>query len=150
MCSLLCSTDVIAAVSLLSPKKQPKIFSLVFGEGILNDAVCIILFNTVCKFALGHSDTFGSKDVGLAALDFILLGIESILIGIFFGLSQSYLMKKVRSLTRDPVAECAIIFAVAYISYVVAEMLKMSGIITLLTCGITMAHYGWYNLSPQG
>ena len=59
-------------------------------------------------------------------------------------------MKKARSLTRDPVAECAIIFAFAYISYVTAELLHQSGIITLLTCGVTMAHYGWYNLSPQG
>lgn len=51
MCSLLCSTDVIAAVSMLSPKKTPKLFSLVFGEGIVNDAVSIILFNTVNRFA---------------------------------------------------------------------------------------------------
>lgn len=51
MCSLLCSTDVIAAVSMISPKDQPKMFSLVFGEGITNDAVSIILFNTVLKFA---------------------------------------------------------------------------------------------------
>ena len=47
MCSLLCSSDVIAAVSLIKPKEQPKLFSLVFGEGIVNDAVSIILFNTV-------------------------------------------------------------------------------------------------------
>ena len=51
MCSLLCATDVIAAVSMLNPKTQPKLFSMVFGEGIINDAVCIILFNTVNKFA---------------------------------------------------------------------------------------------------
>jgi sodium/hydrogen exchanger-like protein 6/7/sodium/hydrogen exchanger 8 len=51
MSSLLCSTDVIAAVSMLSPKKTPKLFSLVFGEGIVNDAVSIILFNTVSEFA---------------------------------------------------------------------------------------------------
>lgn len=51
MCSLLCSTDVIAAVSLINPEKQPKLFSLVFGEGITNDAVSIILFNTVVNFS---------------------------------------------------------------------------------------------------
>ena len=51
MCSLLCSTDVIAAVSLLNPKTQPKLFSLIFGEGITNDAVSIILFNTVVNFS---------------------------------------------------------------------------------------------------
>lgn len=151
MCSLLCSTDVIAAVSMLNPKKTPKIFSLVFGEGIVNDAVSIILFNTVNDFAK-HSDTkeFDGKAVGLITLDFLLLGLVSTLIGLFFGLMQSYLMKKARSLTRHTVAEITIIFAIAYISYIVAEIIHFSGIITLLSCGVTMAHYGWYNLSPQG
>ena len=59
-------------------------------------------------------------------------------------------MKKARSLTKSAVAECAIIFSLAYISYVTAEIVHFSGIIALLTCGVTMAHYGWYNLSPQG
>lgn len=148
MCSLLCATDVIAAVSLLNPRKQPKLFSLVFGEGIVNDAVCIILFNTVNDFAKNTDEEFNAKAVGLISLQFIILGVVSLLIGLVFGLCQSYLMKKVRSLTRDPVAECAIIFAVGYISYVVAELCHFSGIISLLTSGVTMAHYGWYNLSP--
>ena len=150
MCSLLCATDVIAAVSLLNPRKQPKLFSLVFGEGIVNDAVCIILFNTVNDFAKDTTEVFDAKAVGLISLQFVLLGVVSVILGLVFGLAQSYLMKRARSLTRDPVAECAIIFATAYISYVVAELAHQSGIITLLTCGVTMAHYGWYNLSPQG
>lgn len=50
MCSLLCSSDVVAAISLISYDKQPKLFSIVFGEGIINDAVSIILFNTVSKY----------------------------------------------------------------------------------------------------
>ena len=124
MSSLLCSTDVIAAISLIKPKKQPKLFSLIFGEGICNDAVAIILFNTVNKFALSEENKeFDGKDVGIISLNFLVLGIVSILIGVGFGLCQSYLMKKARSLTRDPVAECAIIFSIAYISYVTAELL---------------------------
>ena len=136
---------------MLSPKKTPKLFSLVFGEGIVNDAVSIILFNTVNKFATQTKHTeFNAKAAGLVTLDFIVLGICSIFIGLFFGLLQSYLMKKARSLTKSAVAECAIIFSLAYISYVTAEIVHFSGIIALLTCGVTMAHYGWYNLSPQG
>lgn len=50
MCSLLCSSDVIAAISLISYDQQPRLFSIVFGEGIINDAVSIILFNTVMKY----------------------------------------------------------------------------------------------------
>ena len=122
MCSLLCSTDVIAAVSMLKPKKQPKLFSVVFGEGIFNDAVSIILFNTVNRYAHAKDEDFNAAAVGVITLEFILLGVVSLLLGLAFGLTQSYLMKKVRSFTRDPVAECAIIFAIAYISYVTAEL----------------------------
>ena len=151
MSSLLTSTDIIAAISMLNPKKTPKLFSIVFGEGIINDAVAIILFNAVNEFAAGSTDRkFEWKDTGFIALDFLLLGVASALIGLVFGLLQSYLMKKARSLTRNPVVECAIIFAFAYIAYVAAELLHQSGIITLLVAGMTMAHYGWYNLSPQG
>jgi len=45
--SLLCSSDVVAAVSIINYKEQPKLFSCVFGEGIFNDSVSIILFNAV-------------------------------------------------------------------------------------------------------
>lgn len=31
----------------------------------------------------------------------------------------------------------------------VAELFELSGIISLLTSGVLMAHYAWYNLSPQ-
>lgn len=37
-----------------------------------------------------------------------------------------------------------------YLSYSIGELVHVSGIISLLTSGIIMAHYGWYNLSPQG
>jgi len=45
--SLLCSSDVVAAVSIISYKEQPKLYSCIFGEGIFNDSVSIILFNAV-------------------------------------------------------------------------------------------------------
>ena len=45
--ALLCSSDVVAAVSIVSYEAQPKLFSCVFGEGVFNDIVSIILFNTV-------------------------------------------------------------------------------------------------------
>ena len=45
--SLLCSSDVVAAVSIVSYEAQPKLFSCIFGEGCFNDIVSIILFNTI-------------------------------------------------------------------------------------------------------
>jgi sodium/hydrogen exchanger-like protein 6/7/sodium/hydrogen exchanger 8 len=42
--ALLCSSDIIAAISLVKYESEPRLFSLIFGEGIFNDAVAIILF----------------------------------------------------------------------------------------------------------
>ena len=56
MCSLLCSSDVVAAISLVSFSKQPDLYSIVFGEGITNDAVSIILFKTVMIYTSKDKD----------------------------------------------------------------------------------------------
>ena len=84
------------------------------------------------------------------ALEFGSLGFASILCGIITAILSSLLLKKVRALTKTPVVECAMVFSFAYVSYVLAELWHLSGIITLLTCSVMMANYTWYNLSPQG
>ena len=149
MCSLLCATDVIAAISLIKPEKQPKLFSLVFGEGITNDAVSIILFNAVINYSR-KAEKFSGAAVLDISVDFFLLFFRSLLCGFLVAVLSSLLLKKCRALTKSPVVECAMIFSFAYIAYVAAELWHFSGIITLLTCSVMMANYTWYNLSPQG
>lgn len=40
----ICASDSVAALTMIKPDKYPKLFSVVFGEGMVNDAVSIILF----------------------------------------------------------------------------------------------------------
>lgn len=54
-----------------------------------------------------------------------------------------------RFLTHSPVHETVLVFCFGYMGYLLSEIFELSGIISLLTCGIVMAHYAWYNLSPQ-
>mmetsp|Transcript_14185 Transcript_14185/g.15855 ORF Transcript_14185/g.15855 Transcript_14185/m.15855 type:complete len:170 (-) Transcript_14185:136-645(-) len=54
-----------------------------------------------------------------------------------------------RFLTHSPVHETMMVFSFGYLGYMFSELFELSGIITLLTSGILMAHYAWYNLSPQ-
>lgn len=146
MCSLLCSSDVVAAISLISYEKQPSLFSIVFGEGITNDAVSIILFNTVLKYTT--SDTELDLYTPLSIItEFSILGFNSLMIGMISGLISAYILKNFRGYSKSAVAECIMIFCFGYLSYVVSEVSENSGIITLLTCGIVMAKYTWFNLS---
>lgn len=148
MCSLLCSSDVVAAISLISFEKQPKLFSLVFGEGITNDAVSIILFNAVVEFA-GPGSNFTPFTSVQILYSFLLLGFGSLVIGSGIAILSSLVTKHFRFLTIKPVIECNLIFCFGYLSYSVAERLHFSGIISLLAGGILMSKYCWYNLSPQ-
>lgn len=145
--SLLCSSDVIAAISIIKYDEQPKLFSLIFGEGIVNDAVAIILFNTVSN-AIKNGVTV-STPIEIVG-NFLSLSAGSVAIGLAYGLIASYFLKSMRFLTVSSIKETLLIFSFGYLAYSTGEIAHMSGIISLLTSGIVMAHYGWYNLSTQG
>ena len=50
----ICATDSVAGLTMIKPDKYPKLFSVVFGEGMINDAVAIIIFLSVDKIASGN------------------------------------------------------------------------------------------------
>ena len=116
-----------------------------YGEGVFNDIVSIILFNTVQNLRqLAFTWQSPFQIIG----EFIKLALASLGIGILMGVVSSLLFKFCRFLTHSPITETLIIFILAMLTYFVSEALALSGMISLLTCGILMAHYTWYNLSP--
>lgn len=82
--------------------------------------------------------------------NFLKLGLISILIGLGGGVFASLLFKYIRILTHSAITETLLLLIVAMICYFLSGYSGNSDIISLLTCGITMAQYTWYNLSPQG
>lgn len=47
LASILCATDTVAALSIVKEKSFPTLNSILFGEGVVNDAVSILLFRAV-------------------------------------------------------------------------------------------------------
>ena len=41
---------------MIKPDKYPKLFSVLFGEGMVNDAVSIILFNSIKKLYFSNHE----------------------------------------------------------------------------------------------
>lgn len=149
--SLLCSSDVVAAVSIISYSDQPKLYSCIFGEGVVNDIVSIILFN--CILGLQKEEFTGATSFIIIA-QFLILAVVSIGMGIIFGVLTSVLFKYVRFLT-SPVTEMFIMLGLSLVCYFLTGIIEildteMSGIIALLTCSIINGHYTFYNFSPQG
>lgn len=164
VCSLLVSSDIIAAISILKFDEAPHIYSIIIGEGLLNDVVVIVLYQTCLEAqphytphsTVGtdpHPDTptaFGWKDVANIIGKFCLLCILSVLIGLVFGFLITYTLKRFRSVSHSAVHETFLLICAAMFTYFSSELLEQSGITSLVTCALVEAHYTWFNLSPQG
>ena len=82
--------------------------------------------------------------------NFFTLAIASGLIGFTGGVITGLMTKHMRFLTRNSVHETFLLITIAFLSYYVADLLKMSGIISIIVTSVMQAQYSWYNLSPQG
>ena len=86
------ATDSVAALTLISSSAQPKLFSIIFGEGMVNDAVAIILFKVVGDIVeeatVPGTDTDGGE-IALQIIGKLLLTVfASLGIGAFCGTSD--------------------------------------------------------------
>ena len=52
LASVLCATDTVAALTIVKEKSYPTLNSILFGEGVVNDAVSILLFRAVEKLII--------------------------------------------------------------------------------------------------
>jgi len=84
-----------------------------------------------------------------------MLAVISLGLGVAFGFITSFAFKHFAFLRINPITETFVMFSFSMVSYFVSEGIviadtQMSGITSLLTCGIVQSHYTYYNLSPQG
>lgn len=98
---------------------------------------------------LGSSDGISGATVMKIIGIFIYTVIVSILIGGAIALLCTFLFKKFRFLC-NPISEVVIVYLFGILSYLISEVLDMSGVLTVLVAGIVMAHFNFYNLSMTG
>lgn len=48
--SVISATDTVAALTFVKEEQEPKLFAILFGEGVLNDAVCIVIYRIIKEF----------------------------------------------------------------------------------------------------
>ncbi|ABN67020.2 monovalent cation:H+ antiporter, CPA1 family (NHX1) [Scheffersomyces stipitis CBS 6054] len=142
----LSATDPVTILSIFNAYKvDPKLYTIIFGESLLNDAISIVMFETCQKFH-GHPVHFSSffEGIGLFLMSFTISTIIGILIGIFVAL-----ILKHSHIRRYPQIETCLVLLFAYESYFFSNGAHMSGIVSLLFCGITLKHYAYFNMSRR-
>ncbi|PIM98976.1 Sodium/hydrogen exchanger protein [Handroanthus impetiginosus] len=138
------ATDSVCTLQVLNQDETPFLYSLVFGEGVVNDATSVVLFNAIQKFDLSSIDsTIALKFLG----NFFSLFITSTLLGVSVGLLCAYVIKRLYFGRHSTDREFALMILMAYLSYIIAELFDLSGILTVFFCGIVMAHYTWHNVT---
>ncbi|XP_061185799.1 Na(+)/H(+) exchanger beta-like [Saccostrea echinata] len=120
------------------------LYFLVFGESLFNDAVTVVLYNMMQEF--NKMETVPPIEVVKGLVSFFIVSLGGLFIGIFFGVLTA-IITKYTSTVR--VVEPLAVFVLAYISYLVAELFHFSGIIGLIGCGLTQAHYAFHNISQK-
>jgi len=61
--SILGATDSVAALQVISQDRFPLLYSVVFGEGVLNDATSIVILGTIQAGGAGCWETFAGAEV---------------------------------------------------------------------------------------
>lgn len=92
--AVMCATDTVAALSLVKASAFPQLNSILFGEGIINDAIAIVIFRSVKNFVVETNTGLTLYTLFLILLDFIKLLFLSVFIGLAIGLLISLFFKK--------------------------------------------------------
>jgi len=142
----LSATDPVTILSIFNAHKvDPKLYTIIFGESLLNDAVCIVVFETAQKMrgdVMRLSALF--KGIGIFCITFTI----SLLIGVLVGVLTALVLKHTR-VRRYPQIESCLVFLFAYATYFFSNGCHMSGIVSLLFCGITLKHYAYHNMTRR-
>uniref|UniRef100_A0A3B4AIY6 Sodium/hydrogen exchanger n=1 Tax=Periophthalmus magnuspinnatus TaxID=409849 RepID=A0A3B4AIY6_9GOBI len=112
---------------------------LVFGESLLNDAVTVVLYHLFKEFSLE-----GGVTALLGVVCFFVVALGGILVGAIYGLLGAF-TSRFTSHTR--VIEPLFVFLYSYMAYLSAEVFHLSGIMSLISCGVIMRPYMWSSVS---
>ena len=148
--SVISATDTIAALTFIHEDSEPKLFAILFGEGVVNDAVCIVLYRILREFTLSGNEFTSGTPVMMFG-KFLSLAFFSFVVGLVMGCICAYMLKYflTKNIKLNRTQEISIILFFAFISYTFSEQLGLSPIVTLLFTGIFISNYAFYNLSFQ-
>ncbi len=124
--------DAVAAKAVLQKLPlPPRVVTLLEGESLVNDASGLVLF----RLAVAASLT-GVFSVTHAAFDFAWLAAGGVILGVAFGYASIFVIKRIAD------SDLAIVwsFLTAWISYIAADKLGVSGVLSTVACGMVM---GW-------
>ncbi|XP_076870845.1 sodium/hydrogen exchanger 7 isoform X2 [Brachyhypopomus gauderio] len=149
--AIISATDPVTVLAIFNElHADVDLYALLFGESVMNDAVAIVLSSSIVAYQPSrvNTHTFDAsaffKSVG------IFLGIfsGSFAMGAVTGVVTA-LVTKFTKLHCFPLLETALFFLMSWSTFLLAEACGFTGVVSVLFCGITQAHYTYNNLSEE-
>ncbi|CAG9463376.1 unnamed protein product [Pedinophyceae sp. YPF-701] len=157
--ALMAATDPVATLSVFDGVAVPStLYSLVFGEAVLNDAVALVLFKAFVEYYRlppEESEISGWASLAKDGLDIaarsvgIMLG--SFAVGVTISLAAALLLRRLAMSRAEyemdgSMYEACLVALSGYMVYLAAEALELSGIVALFFAGVVHSHYTYYSL----
>jgi CPA1 family monovalent cation:H+ antiporter len=147
------TTDPAAVIGIFRDVGAPKRLSILAeGESLLNDAVAIAAFTLFMGSLVGHGSAHGSPgDLGDGLASGITVFLREFVGGLVFGSLMARLaMLLLPRLGESDAAIASVTLALAYVCFVVADRyLHVSGVVSVVIAGLTVAAYGPTHLHPR-
>ncbi|KAF3451933.1 hypothetical protein FNV43_RR08029 [Rhamnella rubrinervis] len=140
--ALISATDPVTVLSIFQELgTDTNLYALVFGESVLNDAMAISLYRTM---SMVRSHESSGQNFFMVIVRFLETFVGSLSAGV--GNLFKYAGLDIDNLQN---LECCLFVLFPYFSYMLAEGLGLSGIVSILFTGIVMKHYTFSNLSES-
>ena len=131
--ALMSSIDPVATLSILlgvGVGQGDTLYTLVFGESLLNDGVSIVLFDSLVRH-VGDEDVVGQAALSEVMFHFALVTVGSVAVGLFCGALCTFYFWAMQG-QHTAIAEGALFFTWALIPYYIADAFELSGIISIM------------------
>jgi CPA1 family monovalent cation:H+ antiporter len=126
--AMLAATDPAAVIATIKRMRAPeRLSTLIEAESVFNDGTAIVVF-TVALAALAG---------GLSVVDAGITLVVTVVVSSVIGVVSGFIAGRVIRLTDDHLVELSITLVLAYGTYVVADQLRLSGIIATVLAAIT-------------
>lgn len=142
LAAMLSPTDAVAVSAVTRGKLPIPLMRLLQGESLMNDATGLVTF----QFAIAAAIT-GVFSLLNASVTFMIVALGGLAVGVI----MSWLLGQLRSwmISRgwdDPATHVMFMLLLPFVSYVVAEHLHVSGILSAVAAGMMQS---WVDLLPK-
>ncbi|XP_048588654.1 sodium/hydrogen exchanger 9-like isoform X2 [Nematostella vectensis] len=148
--ALISATDPVTILAIFHDLHvDVDLYALVFGESVMNDAVAIVLFRSIESYLLDNASGVFQVDKFFSSVG-VFIGVfsGSFFLGFLMGLVTA-LITKLTKISDFPLLETALFFLLSWSTFLMAEAAGLTGIVAVLFCGISQAHYTYNNLSDE-